>query len=576
MKNLSRRRRRTLKRTLAAGAVAVVVAGLAAAGGYHVFAGWRARDLAAKATANCAAGNYRMAWLQIGSARGLRPDDPDVLRAAAHIEAALGLASALEDFEHLAEKSPLAPADLQARAETAARHGTDQQAEETANDLEASGNAPAAANARVLRQLRQGDLDRAIAEARRAVEATGDADLKLSLARLLVRRHGPELARSRTPNAQALLAGKQIAGLVDSLASTPLENQALALGLGSPSADPEARARWGAAAMQDLSPDNPALLPAATALAAAGSQSPADIYRQLRPVFDGSPLSRRAAFALWLSGAGMPDEALTLVTAQESAESTAAFGAHTEALFRLGKNEAVIATAEAAANVDADVKLAARARAEYALGRGARSGANSLREAMAEAARRVRLESILPDADALGASTVADEKLAEFCGDPAIADYAFRVARDRLSRRGRPALLATAFDRARAASPNSAAAQDFARYAKLLAGQAVSPSETAAAVAAEPANTAFRITHALALLRDGKPSDALAVFDNVTIFANSLPPGQLAVLSAVLAANGDTRRAAAAARGIDPNALTNEEFALLASFTGPADLEWRP
>ena len=559
-----------LARALAAGAVAIVVGSAALAGGYHALAGWRARDLAAKATANCAAGNYRMAWLQIGSARGLRPDDPGVLRAAAHIEAALGLAAALEDFDRLAEKSPLAPADLQARAETAARHGTDAQAERAAKDLEASGNAPAAANARVLRQLRQGDLDRAIAEARRAVEATGDDDLELSLARLLVRRHGPELARSRSPGAEALLAAKQIAGLVDSLASTPLADQALALGLGSPSADPATRARWAAAAMRDLSPDNPALLPAATALVAAGAQSPADIYRRLRPVFDGSPIGRRAAFALWLSGAGMPDEALTLVTAQESAESTAAFGAHTEALFRLGNNEAVIAAAEAAANVDADIKLAARARAEYALGRGARSGANSLREAMAEAARRGRLESILPDADALGASTVADEKLVELCGDPALADYAFRVARDRLSRRGRRALLAAAFDRARAASPNSAAAQDYARYAKLLAGQAVPPSETAAAVAAEPANTAFRITHALALLRAGKPPQALAAFDNVTLFADSLPPGQLAVLSAVLAANGDARRAAAAARGIDPALLTNEEFALLAGQRSPA------
>ncbi len=565
MKKLSRRRRQILAKALAAGAIAVVVAGLAVAGGYHAFAGWRARDLAAKATENCAAGNYRMAWLQLGSARGLRPESADVLRAAAHIEATLGLAAALEDFDRLAQKSPLTPEDLQARAETAARHGTDEQAERAAKDLEASGNAPAAAGARVLRQLRHGDLDRAIAEAQRAVEATGDADLKLSLARLLVRRHGPELARSRSPGAEALLAQKQIADLVDSLSSTPLEDQALALGLSFVSAEPEARGRWAGAAMRDLSPDNPALLPAATALVAAGAQSPADIYRKLRPVFDGSPLSRRAAFALWLSGAGMPDEALTLVTSQESAESTAAFGAHTEALFRLGNNEAVIAAAEGAANVDADIKLAARGRAEYALGRGARSGANSLREAMAEAARRGRLESILPDADALGASTVADERLVELCGDPALADYAFRVARERLSRRGRPVLLATALDRARAASPNSAAAQDFARYAKLLAGQAVSPSETAAAVAAEPANTAFRITHALALLRDGKPSDALAVFDNVTLFANSLPPGQLAVLYAVLAANGDTRRAAAAARGIDPNALTNEEFALLAS-----------
>ena len=552
------------------GLAVLLVAGLSATGGYRAFSGWRARDLAAKAKQNFEKANYRMALLQITSARDLRPMDPEVLRVSAQIEASLGRGTALEYFDRLQERSALTPEDLRIRAEAAARFGTDKQAAEAIEALQASGNTTEAASIRVIRHLRQGDLDRAIADARKAAAATEDPAIRLSLSRLLLQRYGSELAPQQAPSAEALLARKQMIDLVDSLISTSLKGQALAFGLASLPADPEVHARWAEAAMKDVQVENPALLPAATVLVSSGRRKPAEIYQQLQPVFDSSPLDRRAAFALWLSGAGLPEKALTLVTAQDSGESTLAFGAHTESLFRLGKNEAVIAAADAAPNIDADVKLAARARAEYALGRGAQSGANSLREAIQEATRRGRLESILPAADALGASSVADEKLIELCGEPATADYVFRIARDRLSRRGRQALLATAFDRARTASPGSAAVKDYARYVGLLAGETVAPSETVAAVAAEPANATFRITHALGLLRAKQPAEALAVFDDITLFANRLPPGQLAVLAAVLGANGDTRRARAAAGIIDPSLLTKEEYVLIAPYRRPS------
>lgn len=559
-----RKLRRIPFRLLLASLAALVVASVATAAIHHVFSGWRARDLAAKAKLNFENANYRMAWLQINSARELRPAAPEVLRVSAHIEAYLGRTNALEYFDRLAEKSDLTPEDLRIRADASARFGTREQVMEAAGALEASGDTAAAGSIRVIRQLRQGDLDGAIAEARRAAGVSDDPMLRLSLARLLLRRYGSELAQHHAPGAEALLAGKQMEEFVDSLISTPQKGEALAFGLGSLPVDPSVRARWAAIAMEDIRTDNPALLPAATVLVNSGQRKPAELYAQWRPVFDGAPLDRRATFALWLSGAGLPEEALTLVTAQESAESTAAFAAHTEALFRLGNIEAVSAAAAAAANVDADVKFAARARAEYALGRGAQSGANSLREAMQEAARRGRLEPMMTQADALGASSVADEKLVEICGNPAVSDYAFRIAHDRLSRRGRPALLTAAFDRARTAAPNSAAVQDYARYVRLLSGETVAPAETAAAAAAEPSNTAFRITHALGLLRAGQPAAALAVFDDITLFANRLPPGQLAVLTAVLGANGDTRRARAAALAIHRHLLTSDEYALIA------------
>ena len=565
-----RRRRAWLKRLALWGAVIAAVLALTGFAGYRVFVGWRARDLAARAKENFEKANYRLAWLQLNSARDLRADDPGVLRVAALIEGAMGQATALAYYEKIAAQSDLTPEDLRTRAELAARFGDDDKFTRAIAALEASGQAQEAGRLRMVRELRQGDIDRAIAEARRAAGIYDDPKARLVLARLLMQRYRPEFGDNRNPSAAALAGLAEAKKHVDGLLDSTLRDDALAFALIEMGRIlPADRIRWAEAAFGRIDPGNPALLPAAVALVQAKRMTPGQIHEKLRPAFDAAPLDKRAAYALWLSGAGMPNEALTLITAKEAGESTAAFGARTEALFATDNLDAVLAACEAGGNVDADVLLAAKARAEYARGRGAQGGAAALREAMAAAAKARRLEFLLPTGDAIGASNVVDEQLTELCGDPAVADYAFRAARDRFSRRGRASLLGSAADRALAASPQGAAVQDHGRYGKLIHGDRVNLEETAAAAAAEPANVTFRVTHALNLLRHDKPADALAAFDDITVFADRLPPGQLAVIAAVLAASGDTARAAAAARSIDPGLLDDGEYALLAPLRLP-------
>jgi hypothetical protein len=356
----------------------------------------------------------------------------------------------------------------------------------------------------------------------------------------------------------------EVVEIIDGLLDTPQRKDALAFAINEvTTTTPANRQRWAAAAMEKIEPDNPALLAAAAVLVRSGQKTPQEIHEQLRPVYDAAPLERRAAYALWLTGAGLPKEALTMITAQEAGESTAAFGARTEALFAMENLDAVLGAVEAGGNVDADVRLAAKARAEYARGRGPQGGAAALREAMDAAAKNRRLEFIMPTGDTLGASNVVDEKLAELCGDPAVADYVFRIARDRFSRRGRGSLLSTSLERARAASPQSAAVQDYVRYLALTGDGEVSLEETAAACAAEPSNVTFRITHALNLLENNQPAEAFRIFDDITVFADRLPPGQLAVIAAVLAGSGDTERGRAAADMLDPALLSPGEYALV-------------
>ena len=150
-----RRRRKLLLRLLSIVAIAAIVLGAVGAVGYYFFTGWRARDLAAKAKDNFEKANYRMAWLQINSAKELRPEEPDVLRVLGQIEGAMGRATALEHYEKLSEKSDLTADDLRARAEIATRFGNEEQFAEGIDALEKAGKAKEAGELRTARKLRQ-------------------------------------------------------------------------------------------------------------------------------------------------------------------------------------------------------------------------------------------------------------------------------------------------------------------------------------------------------------------------------------------------------------------------------------
>lgn len=173
--NSSKRHHRRLVLRAAAIVGAVLVAlTVVGAVGYHLFTGWRARDLATKAKVNFEQGNFRMAWLQISSARDLRSDDPEVLRAAALIEAGFGRPEALDHLQQLAAQTRLTPEDPSARDSAALRHGTGEQFEQAVADLEKAGKVSQAGELRAARKLHRGDIDRAIAEARTAVAASDD------------------------------------------------------------------------------------------------------------------------------------------------------------------------------------------------------------------------------------------------------------------------------------------------------------------------------------------------------------------------------------------------------------------
>jgi tetratricopeptide (TPR) repeat protein len=559
-------RRRGWKRLLRHPWKLLLLAIVLGAVGYYLFTGWRARDLAFKAQESFEKGNYRMAWLQLQSARDLRANDSEVLRTGALLEAKFGRPEALEKLQQLESKGPLSEDDLREKARVAMRFGSEEEFEQAVQKLEAMGAADDAAPLRTARAALRGDLDRAITEARRASENTDDPAAKLELARLLGKRHGHVLRNYGRMAAEDIPALEEIVQIIDSLQTTGLAEAALALGLGPMATDEQSKKRWAEAGMKNVDPDNPALLPAAEFLVRSGATSAQEMQTRLRPLYDKAPLDQRADFALWLSRQGLPKEGLTLITAQEANDDLSAFLARTDALASMSNWQGVLKTTESAEKVPDSMRQLTRVWAVINSGDpvAMRSALTRAVESAVQAAARERqLRPMLDSLDSIGAGDAADAELAQLCANPEMADAAFGLLRERVGRTGGTAALEIAYARALEAAPGAPAVIDHGRYLELFRALRVDPSETAAAIASQPAEIPPRVTHALLMLRRNDPAAAKAAFDDLTVFYDQMAPAQQVVVASFTAGTGDMRMARLMRGVIDTNALTPGELAVL-------------
>jgi hypothetical protein len=561
-----RSRRRSRKRLLRRPWFIVLVAGLVLAVGFYVFTGWRARDLAGKARENFEKGNYRMAWLQLGSARELRAGDSEVLRTGALLEAKFGRPEALATWQELESRGALRDEDLDDKVQMAMRFGSEEDFEEAVRKLEASGAGDEALSLRASRAALRGDLDRAIAEARRAVRMTGKPAAQLELARLLGQRHGHVLRNYGRPAAEDLPALQEVIRIIDGLQGSELSEAALALGLGSAVADNRTKKRWAEAGMKNVAPSNPALLPAAEFLVRSGDASAKEMQSRLRPVYDTATVAQRAELALWLSRQGLPKDGLSLVTAQEAADDLPAFLARTDAMARLANWRGVLEATETAEKVPDSMRQLTRVWALVNLDNGVAMGPSvtqAVEAAVQAAAREKKLRPMLESLDVIGAGTATDGKLAQLCADPEVADMAFSLLRERVGRTGGTDALQAAYARALKAAPGGHSVQDHGRYLELFRSLRLESKDTAAAIVSRPTEVAPRITHALLMLRRNDPAAAKATFDDLTVFFDQLLPSQQVVVAAFTAGTGDEVLARKMRGAIDKKVLTPGEAAVL-------------
>lgn len=561
-----RGRRRGWKRLLRHPWKLLLLLVILTAAGWYLFTGWRARDLASKARESFEKGNYRMAWLQLKSARDLRAGDPEVLRTGALLEAKFGRPEALATLQELESKGPLRQEDLQEKARMAMRFGSEEEFEQAVQKLEAMGAGEDAVPLRTTRAVLRGDLDRAIAEARRAAENSANPAAKLELARLLGKRHGHMLRNYGRPAAEDIPALQEIVQIIDSLQSSELAEPALALGLGAMATDEQTKRRWAEAGMKNVNPANPALLPSAEYLVRSGAVTAEEMQARLRPLYDTAPLNQRADFSLWLSRQGLPKEGLTLITAQEAADDLSAFLARTDALARISNWQSVLETTETAEKVPDSMRQLTRVWAVLNSGDpvAMRSALERAVESAVQAAARERqLRPMLDSLDSLGAGAAANTQLERLCANPEVADAAFALLRERVGRTGGTAALEPAYARALEAAPGAPSVIDHGRYLELFRGLRLEASDTAAAITAQPSEIPPRVTHALLMLRRNDPAAAKATFDDVTVFYDKMLPSQQVVVAAYTAGTGDAAMARLMRGIIDTNVLTPGELAVL-------------
>ena len=315
--------------------------------------------------------------------------------------------------------------------------------------------------------------------------------------------------------------------------------------------------------MQDRTADNFALLPAADIVIESGAQDPSILAAELAPVFAQATLERRAAFATWLNRHRRSDLVPDLLSAEEAVSNPLAFTARAEALFNLGQWPALEEMSIMESPVPSSVRLAARAVAARQLGQES-DVPELVAQSLDNAARDQSISAVVPLLDSYGLSALVDDILLGLCSREDIAAQVYPLARSRFKGRGDEEALLRALDAAGQAVPDDLAVLDSRRRGDLLAGRPVDPSETAAAVAVAPADVALRLTHSLALFRAGRYAEALAVFDQVDVFVSELPPGEQAIVYAVLASNeGQSFNATRLLRAIERLRLTPDEEALL-------------
>jgi tetratricopeptide (TPR) repeat protein len=534
--------------------------------GAYVFTGWRAQDLASKAVASAEAGNFRLASIQIESARQLRSKHPAILKAQALVASMAGDPSCVDLWEKVSiQEAQLSPVALATRAEALIKFGNTGQREQALADLDAAGLPVKASVARTRLAFHSGSLEDAVLHARKAVAADPAPENKLVLARALMARHRPFLRTAgENLSEETKSAIEEARNLIDSLADTPQGHDALALGLVALTADPALSRKWANKAWQTQSTTNPALLPAASALIASGEMPRNDVIAKLRFVFAGSPLPQRAALAEWLMTQGEAQIVLDTISARDAAQHPAAFIAYTKALARQGDWDRLLASANEVARVPEPVRLLAVA---YAAKETRKSGMaeKATLDALKAAAGTSLLGPTIVATEGLELDELVDESIISMCADAAIAGPAFAAARQRFERTGRREKLELAFDNARKASPAAESVADYGRYVDLLAGRPVDRAATAAAIESNKNNPALRMTHALALLKNGQPDEAFRVFDDFTLFFDTLSPSAQAVVTAIWGAQGDAAGAADLARRVDTRKISPDERALISA-----------
>ena len=553
--------------------ILLVVAGFCY-GGYWAYGKYKGRQsmrLTKMAAEYLKKGKVAEATMSLETAIRLKPKNAEALRLMARLQGAAGEGpKSLDAWRKLAESGSLTLEDLAQYAFAASREGDQALAERLADVVAAGGNAVVSHLLRAQLLISKNNIPGAEAEFRQAVEADKTGNSRVELVRFLLERR---LNAETAPEIRELM--REIAKRPDKIGVEVLTT-AITRGLVPPAELPA----WIAALRAHPKSQARALLLAdASEIQLRPDTKPSVIAKMLQRM-RGAPVEDRAAGIQFLLRMEEPSQAASLLTRDEALQKRETLSLWLDAQ-SLSKNWSGILDALAQPNLPLPEYLSTlyRGRAMVMSGKEA-EGRAAYAEAIQKASpNKPDFLQALAYLHLAGEDQLFEQGFQQVLSDPATAKESFLKLLPSVMMRRDAARTRRAYEIAAATSPelaNDPTLQNDMAYLNLLLGLPEDTKKVAFQSEANPRDFSFRATYALALLKEEKNKEALALLDNCEpdIHVASLPPHQKAIVVAALAANGRRNEALGTASILPPQQLSEQEIEFVRSYL--AQLEPTP
>jgi len=549
------RRRQLVRRSLIFALPAIAIMAVVTAVAIPLVKDWRALQFAGRARELAKDGKLQEAFNNAASAMQMRPSLPEVKRTYARVLFSAKEPAGLQVMQQLLDSGEATTEDRLELAEAALQFGDVPLAEKQAFQLLQRGQStPQALYVLARVRLAQQRLPDALQALQECLEAGGGAEPAILLARLKIAGNTPESLQSALDLLRPIARQKDRSGL-----------DALLVLIASPALKSEEGAAWiEALRAHPLASDEQRLAASSAEIQLKPSSYP-DIVKKTLDLYRTGSVLQRAVLARWLNQNREYDGALDVISTKDASARSDLFLIRLDAMAgkRDWKGIAGLLRGDKLP-LQNSVVLLYRGRAARELGNPEES-ATFYRRAIVEAAPTQEvLWYVINYLQRIGEDRVLEQELEKLTQNPAAARQAFAALVPIVQKRQDAEELYGLYDRMLKQLPADPVMQNDHRYFASLTGRRADVSGGRELVAKEPQMLAYRITLALAHLKNGQQEAAMKVFDSVTLDPSQIQPYQRAVLAAVLGANGREAEARQLARSVPGDQITVQELELIA------------
>jgi hypothetical protein len=284
-----------------------------------------------------------------------------------------------------------------------------------------------------------------------------------------------------------------------------------------------------------------------------------------------APYEQRLAAAQLLMQLQDPSDAAGLITQEETIKSVSSFALWMQAMRLSGRDQEVLKALSLAANPlpahVRDLDRAALLRKLHQDDEAKKACEKAYNDHVLHGADdQERLETVVI-LSATGEQGLAEQGVKFLLGDPSASEARLHALTDGMRSTHDAGKVLRVLEQA-SASPSisgNLTLQNDLDYQRLLLGKPVDLESLQTRVKGNPNEFIFRVTEAVALMKAGKNAEALGVLENIeaTVDVSKLPPPQMAVLAAAMAANGDYKKGSILLSHCRTDLLTFQEIDLI-------------